>query len=59
MAKKKKNKKKLTPKSIRAKHKREAQKEAGAFDGRYRPRVIKDKSKYNRKDKHKDKNGEV
>lgn len=52
----KKKKKKLTPQSIRAKHKREAQKEAGVFDGRYKPRVMRDKSKYNRKDKNKGRN---
>ncbi len=29
--------------------KRAEQKEAGVFDGRYRPRVVKDKKKYTRK----------
>lgn len=49
-------KKKITPSDIRAKHKREAMVAAGAYDGRYRPRVVKDKSKYSRKNKPK--NGE-
>lgn len=34
--------------------KRKAQKEQGAFDGRYRPRVVKNKKGYTRKRKHKD-----
>jgi hypothetical protein len=29
--------------------KREAQKEQGAFDGRFRPRVVKSKKRYSRK----------
>lgn len=32
--------------------KREAQKAAGALDGRYRPRVVKSKKTYTRKRKH-------
>jgi len=54
MAKKKKNKrkKKLTVESIRSEHKRKDMKDAGVYDGRYRPRVVKDKNKYDRKDKH-------
>ena len=51
-------KKKITPQSIRAKHKREAMVQSGAYDGRYRPRVVKDKSKYSRKNKHKNKGDE-
>ena len=35
--------------------KREAQKTAGALDGRYRPRVVKDKKKYRRARKKSDK----
>jgi hypothetical protein len=34
--------------------KRKAQKEAGALDGRYRPRVVKSKKTYSRKRKGKD-----
>lgn len=34
--------------------KRKAQKEQGVFDGRYRPRVVKNKKGYTRKRKHKD-----
>jgi hypothetical protein len=48
-----KKKHKQTPATIRAKHKREDMVEQGVYDGRYRPRVIKDKSKYTRKDKPK------
>ncbi|MBK9177712.1 MAG: hypothetical protein IPM46_15550 [Flavobacteriales bacterium] len=33
--------------------KREAQKAAGALDGRYRPRVVKSRKSYTRKRKHK------
>jgi hypothetical protein len=51
-----KKKKKITPADIRAKHKREAMKEAGAYDGRYKPKVFKDKSKYSRKNKRGGKN---
>jgi hypothetical protein len=60
MAKKKKTEKqKLT--QIKLKHKREAMMEAGAYDGRYKPRVFKDKSKYSRKNKKggKDIDGEL
>ena len=32
--------------------KRAAQKAAGAFDGRYRPRVVKSRKRYVRKPKH-------
>ncbi|WKZ65336.1 MAG: hypothetical protein QY325_11240 [Flavobacteriales bacterium] len=32
--------------------KREAQKAAGALDGRYRPRVVKSRKAYTRKPKH-------
>lgn len=32
--------------------KREAQKAAGALDGRYRPRVVKSRKTYKRKPKH-------
>ena len=42
-------KKKRTPKSFILERKREAMKEAGAYDGRFRPRVVGDKKKYNRK----------
>lgn len=56
MAKKKnKRKKKLTPASIRADHKRKDMKEAGAYDGRFSPKTFKDKSKYSRKNKNKGK----
>lgn len=34
--------------------KRKEQKEQGVFDGRYRPRVVKNKKGYTRKRKHKD-----
>lgn len=33
--------------------KREAQKAAGALDGRYRPRVVKSRKAFSRKRKHK------
>lgn len=33
--------------------KRAAQKEAGALDGRFRPRVVKSRKTYSRKRKHK------
>ncbi len=46
-----KKKKKKTPADMRAKRKREAMKEAGVYDGRFRNRVVKDKKKYNRKNK--------
>jgi len=46
-------KKKKTVKSLILKSKREAMKEAGAYDGRFRPRVVKDKTKYSRKNKPK------
>jgi len=46
-------KKKQTPATIRAKHKRKDMVEQGVYDGRYRPRVVKDKSKYTRKNKPK------
>lgn len=49
-------KKKITAKSLRAKAKREAMKDAGAYDGRFKNRVFKDKSKYSRKNKRDDKN---
>jgi len=49
-------KKKITVKSLRAGDKRQAMKEAGAYDGRYKPRVFKDKSKYSRKNKKGGKN---
>ena len=42
-------KKKRTSKSFILERKREAMKEAGAYDGRFRPRVVGDKKKYNRK----------
>ena len=32
--------------------KRAAQKAAGAFDGRFRPRVVKSRKRYTRKPKH-------
>lgn len=44
-------KKKRTVKSLIAGGKRQAMKEAGAYDGRYRQRVVKDKTKYTRKGK--------
>lgn len=47
-------KKKITVKSIRAKHKRQDMKDAGAYDGRFRNKVFKDKSKYSRKNKRGD-----
>ncbi len=34
--------------------KRKAQKEAGALDGRFRPKVVPDKKKYSRKGRKKD-----
>jgi len=37
--------------------KREAQKDQGAFDGRYRPRVVKSKKQYSRKRNRKDDTG--
>lgn len=46
-------KKKKTVKSLILKGKREAMLEAGAYDGRFRPRVVKDKKKYSRKNKPK------
>jgi hypothetical protein len=48
-----KKKRKITVADIRAKHKREAMMEAGAYDGRYKPQVVKDKKKYSRKNKPK------
>lgn len=42
-------KKKRTVKSLILERKREAMKEAGAYDGRFRSRVVGDKKKYNRK----------
>lgn len=35
--------------AIERAEKRRAQKEAGAFDGRFRPRVVPDKRRYTRK----------
>lgn len=54
-----KKKHKETPATIRAKHKRKDMVEAGAYDGRYKERVVKDKSKYTRKKKRKDNDKEV
>ncbi|MBK6341202.1 MAG: hypothetical protein IPF41_01080 [Flavobacteriales bacterium] len=48
-------KKRITKKELDAierSAKREAQKAAGALDGRYRPRVVKSKKGYARKPKH-------
>ena len=42
-------KKKRTVKSLILERKREAMKEAGAYDGRFMPKTFKDKTKYNRK----------
>lgn len=42
-------KKKRTSKSFILERKREAMKEAGAYDGRFKERVVEDKKKYNRK----------
>ncbi len=50
-------KKRITKKELDAIEraaKREAQKAAGALDGRYRPRVVKSRKTYTRKPKHKD-----
>jgi hypothetical protein len=47
-------KKKTTLAKLRSKDKRNAMKEAGAYDGRYKPKVVKDKKKYTRKNKPKD-----
>ena len=47
-------KKKKTVKSLILKAKREDMMEAGAYDGRYKERVVKDKTKYTRKKKRKD-----
>jgi hypothetical protein len=47
-------KKKRTVKSLILEKKREAMKEAGAYDGRFKERVVKDKTKYSRKNKGKD-----
>lgn len=38
--------------------KRKEQKEQGVFDGRYRPRVVKNKKGYTRKRKHRTAGGE-
>jgi len=49
-------KKRITKKELDAIEraaKREAQKAAGALDGRYRPRVVKSRKTYTRKPKHK------
>jgi hypothetical protein len=48
-------KKRITKKELDAIEraaKREAQKAAGALDGRYRPRVVKSKKRFARKPKH-------
>lgn len=47
-------KKKKTVKSKLLGQKRKDMLEAGAYDGRFKPRVVKDKKKYNRKNKRKD-----
>lgn len=54
-----KKKKKITLAKLRAKSKRDDMLDAGVYDGRYKPRVVKDKKKYNRKNKRKDQNGDV
>ena len=48
-------KKKKTPTNIRLAKKRQDMMEAGAYDGRFKNRVVKDKKKYTRKNKHKNK----
>lgn len=40
---------KRTLKSLMLEKKREEMLQAGAYDGRFRPRVVKSKKKYNRK----------
>lgn len=48
--------KRITKKELNAierSAKREAQKAAGALDGRFRPRVVKSRKTYKRKPKHK------
>jgi len=40
---------KRTLKSLMLEKKREAMKQVGAYDGRFRPQVVKSKKKYNRK----------
>ncbi|HWY34873.1 MAG TPA: hypothetical protein VNX68_09515 [Nitrosopumilaceae archaeon] len=47
-------KKKNHPANIRLAKKREAMMEAGAYDGRYKEKVVKNKKKYSRKNKRKD-----
>ncbi len=51
-------KKKKINTTDRAKNKRKAMLEAGAYDGRFRPRVVRDKKKYSRKNKRKNSNNE-
>ncbi len=41
-----------TPASVDRSAKRAAQKEAGAFDGRFRPRVVRSRKTYARRPKH-------
>jgi hypothetical protein len=40
-------------KSLKKGQRREDRKQAGLMDGRFREKVVKDKSKYSRKKKHK------
>ncbi len=47
-----KKKKRLTSGAIERAAKRQAQKEAGALDGRYRTRVVRSKKTFKRKKKH-------
>lgn len=43
-----------TPASADRSAKRAAQKAAGAFDGRFRPRVVRSRKTYSRRPKHRD-----
>ena len=46
-------KNKITLDKLRAKSKRDAMMNDGAYDGRYKPKVVRDKKKYSRKNKPK------